>query len=279
LPAGAIAANLSQAGDLIKIKKVSELRKNPSATSESFGKLPAGTVVTFEGQILKGFVSVSVELEDNSSRTGWVLEEELDLSADDAAAESLQKEEKAEGVVKRKKLRVPEDEQILIRRETTFFYGLQAGPNFSIISAASNGLYYNGIGFLGGGYLGTFLGKNFPGRIEVNFNQRNGANANDASTTGLSFGFLDVAAIGSYTMKAIELSGGLQYSFGLGLSQVPSGTVLQTAQDLSSAAFVLGAGYRFTGGQGLDYLVRLRYDLLFNQNVFTFQTIAVLFAL
>lgn len=240
------------------------------------GRLPAGTVLTFEGQIQKGFISVSVELQDGAVKTGWILEDEIEGSEE--ALQSLQDGEK-EAPPKKKRAEVPEDEKLLIKRESSFFYGVQAGPNYSFIATDVNTFLYTGLGFTAGAVLGTYFDPKIPVRLEVNYSQRNGESADDL-VASLSFNFMDVAIIPCYLVQNFELGLGLQYSFGLGISQVPRGVVLTNgAGDLSSLALPVAVGYRFGGSETLHYVIRARYDLFFNQSPLIFQAASLIFAL
>lgn len=260
----------------MRLKSSAELRRSPSNGSASFGRLPEGSILTFEGQSQRGFMEISVELEDGSIKKGWVNEDQIE-SSDDVPLESLRKPDKPLDV-KKKRMEVPEDEQLLIKRESSFFYGIHAGAQYSMMQTEKSQLLYTGVGFMGGAQIGTYLGKNFPARFEVTFSQENGEGEDLVS---LSFNFLKTAAMVGYQVRSFELSLGFQYIFGMGISDLPRSVsaTLVDATDLNSPGMVAAMGYRFSTGGPVEWTVRLRYDLSFLQTPFTFQNVALTVAL
>jgi len=237
------------------------------------GTLPSGAIVTSKGQQRGTWVLVGVELESGDLVEGW-----LDRSSVDGDVKELESlnnvDEKKKMSIRTGRVVIPEDEGLLLRREHTFLYGLHLGGNYGIMQ--SEQFDYTGISATGGGYVGIFLTPTIPLRFEVSLTQFKGTSPDDP--TQLGFNFLDVAVVPAYQIQRFELFAGLQYSFGLGLNEVPSGITLNSARDVSSVGFQAGAGYRAPIG-GADFVVRARYTGLFISNPFTFQGISLLLGL
>lgn len=250
---GAFFSTTAFSDDSFNLKIETFLYKSPSEDSEVFGKLPRGTEAEFLNDIQSGFLKIRVELDNNELLEGWVLE-----------ASSSRKL-----VVdpRKKRLKIPRDEALLLYRDPTFFYGLQLGPNLGLVSHAQlPGVGY-GLGLTVGPHIGTFLTKQFPIQAEANFVLLNGGIVN---TSDLRFNFLEVGALTSYLLKKFQFSLGVFYAMGLGTTELPTNMQLNSASDLNSVALAAGAGYLVKWNY-IDVILSFRYrlHLLFTQ--YTFQ--------
>src|SRR4051794_32618338 len=71
-----------KSGTAAQLKREVSLRKEPSASAPSAGRLPKGTILTLQGQEKNGFVAVDVELEDGSVE-GWIPRDALNQIPDE----------------------------------------------------------------------------------------------------------------------------------------------------------------------------------------------------
>ncbi len=277
---------------MLRVNTQIDLRSEASDSSDSLGRIPAGTFVKPYSQREEGFRKVSVELEGGETLDGWIREEALQIRTSQGARGSrtpadLPDLEHPDRVEKHDRVVVPQDEAILLHRNPTFLYGLEGGMNYGIVKVANDtsGTSYAGLGFVGGGYIGLFLTPTLPIRLEVMLSQINGTSnyavAGSTTGTGVNYGFnfLDVAVIPTLLVHPFEFFAGLQYAFGLGLSYAPPGVNINGAGDLSSLGVQGGVGYRFNIGYNTDLSLRLRYELSFQQTPFVLQAIGLLIAI
>lgn len=241
------------------LKEDSYLYQKSSDKAATLGKLPTGSIVKVLERKMGGFVLVEVELEEGNL-TGWVKTDAL---------------EKPVNQPQPSKILIPKDEGLLIRREPVFLFGFHLGGSLGFIQTDVS-TAYSGPGFVGGGIAGIFLAPRLPLRFEVSYSLVNGT-ADD--NLDLSFGFLDFALIPAYQFDSFELFGGFQYSFGLGVKDIPRGVVLPSASDLSSVWGQLGAGYRIRLGYFTTVLIRLRYCTSFQRSPFVFNVISLVTAI
>lgn len=264
-------ARCENAGDVVRIVKEAELRKGPVVTSPSLGKLPDGSLVVLRGEQKNGFFAVSVELEDEKVLEGWVYGEAIDIAPQEARpsrgsskamrdeADRVAKEVEHEPETPPKKIKIPMDEGLLITRENKFFYGLQAGGNFNIMTTDIDTNYYTGFGMTVGGHVGLFLARNIPLRFEVDYTLVDGV---ATETQGeLKFGYFDIAALIHYNIEPFELFGGAQYSVCLSVNNIPQQIQIETANDLSSIVFPVGVGYRMHMTEFVTLVLRGRYSI------------------
>lgn len=244
-----------------------ELRRRPSDQASSQGKLPVNTIVVLVGKSRGDYQLIEVELEDGTMLEGWVNENALqpnDPGLPPAPEPELRPENFKGRVV------VPQDEGLLLRRKQSFFFGAQLGGNYGIITPPEpNNLTYSGIGLLGGAFAGFYASDNFPVRLEINYSQITGGSPDDPAL--LVFGFLEIAAVGSYRLGALEVFGGAQYNLGISINELPTVNFLpsepvSTPADVSSPAVQVGAGYHFKVGKDLDVSARVRYLIHFKSD-------------
>lgn len=236
----------------------SDLLEEPEG--ESLGSLPVGTQVTAVGEVRANFLQVEVATSEGVI-SGWL--------------ERAKLTQNSEPIKKRaaKKLFVPSDERLLLKREHTFFYGLQLGGTLGISQAQSNNYYYVGPGLLLGADLGTYIDRNFPIRFEVNYFQINGSTSLDVAN--LNFGFLELAVVPVYLISPWELFGGFSYAFGLSAGDLPTGVRLASPSDMSSFWVHGGASYRFSVTDASTWMLRLRYGIAITSTPFVLQTIGL----
>jgi len=284
---------LSKSGPkgMLRVNTQVDLRSDPSDSSDSLGRIPAGTYVKSLSKQEEGFRRVSVELESGETLEGWIKEEAVTRRPNRLPAKEKRSSSDLPDVDDQdeppKKVVVPQDEALLLRRNPSFLYGVEGGLNYGIIRVANDltGNNYLGFGFLGGGYIGIFLTPTFPVRLEVMFSQINGTNGYSpptvvaTSNANYGFNFLDVAVIPTLIVQPFEFFAGLQYAFGLGLNYTPANVTIKSASDLSSLGVQGGFGYRFDIGYLTNLSIRLRYELAFQQTPFLMQAVGLLFAL
>jgi len=270
-------------GNVAQLTRETDLRRGPSEDSPILGRLPAGTILSFKGERSGGFVLVEVELEDGTSLEGWVLKDALDkmsLGDDDEEQETFEQPESApapsrikQEKPKKKKLRIPKDEGILLKREPSFAYGARAGGSYSLIDV-DNGNRYTGLGLFGGAHAGMFVNEKFPIFLEANFFQANGT-ADD--NLNLAFNFFELGVEPLYLITPyLEVFAGLSYAFGLGLADIPPTVQVAGAGDLSSFWVHIGGGYRVKVTPEMDMAFRLNYRVSFLRSPFLFQLITLL---
>jgi hypothetical protein len=281
-----VVGSLAWAGDQpeLRLKRQVELKRGPSKDAETLGVLPVNTIAGDQQGKTGEYKLISVELADGQLLDGWVpvdsvepLRRRRPAEEDDAAPK------------KKDKIYVPPDEAILLRRNPTFTYGVQAGGNFSMIQTSISTGYSNGLGFMGGGYVGFFLDPNIPVRIEGNVLQANGAldysavagaaTTSTATTQSYGFNFFEIGIVPALRTGDFEFFAGLTYQFGLGLGFVPTGITLNSASDLSSLGIEAGAGYRLKLSNETYLGLRLRYQTNFQRSPFAFNNIGFVVAL
>lgn len=266
-------------GSAAQVVREVHLKKDPSEDAPSLGRLPRGTILTLKGDRRNGFAEVGVELEQGSVE-GWIRIDALNRRArgEDVEEESdsvriEEEEEDAEPRPRRKKkIAVPQDEGLLLRRDSSFFYGLQAGGNFGIL--ASETTDYMGPGFMAGAHIGFFLDRNIPLRFEVGYLSLSGTAEDD---TQISIGFLESSVAFSYFIEQFELFGALSYAYGMNVSNLPTDLLSFEAADFSKLFGGGGIGYQFSLGEVTDLTLRARYMISFGQDPVMFQTFALQF--
>lgn len=242
--------------------------------------------MTLGGEVKEGYASVEVELEDGTVE-GWVPREVLNRSARESLPEDSRKdvdEEEDEDVPPkpnrrrsdepdddeavvtrpRSRLRVPKDEGLLLRRESTFFYGIQAQGGLSMLQTDVSTNVLSGISFGGGAHIGYYVSNNIVLRLEAGYLLTNGSDP-DGTIIPISIGFLDSALSVSYYIDNFELYAGVGYLFGISISDLPAGlkTSIAGASDLSTAIGEGGAGYRIPISDVTGLVIRARYTFGF----------------
>jgi hypothetical protein len=305
-------AEETKTGTAVQLSRDTDLRKEPSDDAGSYGVLPSGTVMTLRGQREGDYLAVKVELEDGAIE-GWVKREAISRESFDEGDEAPPPPPKKVTRIRRdgeeetgpdeprlrprSRIRIPKDEGLLLHRDTTFFYGLHANGSLAIMQD-SGGNVYLGPGFSGGAHVGIFLADNIPIRVDVSYTFLSGSLQGSGSTsstgtgtsgtsgtggssgistgvTAISFGFLDAGLTGQYNIDNFELFGTVQYSYGLGVSNLPNTITIGTAADLSSLWIFGGAGYRIPLNDQTDLSIQARYGVSFLRSPVGFQTISL----
>lgn len=262
-------------GDAAQLGKETPLYEGPSKASRSFGILPLGTLLTLSGEIDGNFLEVEVQLEDGLNR-GWILEESLHRPSDQpaaAAAAAAPATAKPEHSNRRRRMVVPRDEGLLIRREPSFYYGLYALGNLCFIDAAQMPSKHSGLGFSGGASIGYFVQKNLSIGLDGGYSVING---NDLDSTVINVGLIDLGLSLAYHFDDFEVFGGLQYSIGAGIIDLPTQlNAIRSASEFSSLWFLTGVGYRVQTGQMTSLAFRARYGGSLSRDLIGFQTISL----
>lgn len=267
-------------GSAAQLVRESALKKDPDSEAASLGRLPKGTILTLKGEQQNGYVDVEVELEEGTSIDGWILQKDLNRRArgEDADEESDDKlridegEEKVKKIRPRSKIKVPKDESLLLHRESTFFYGIQAGLNYGILQSPTTD--YVGMGFLAGAHLGFYLDKSVPIRFELGYKQAAGASDQDVVIT---VGYFDMSSSVGYLLDRFEFFGTLSFLYGASNSDLPTDVSIQTTSDFSSLYGGGGVGYTFPVGDVTDLSVRARYLISFKADPLANQLFALMF--
>jgi hypothetical protein len=251
------------------------MKEDASDSSASIGRLPKGTMVTIQGERQGNYIPILVELEDGGKLEGWIPADALESSEGEVDDGSPHKSKR----LRPKRIQIPEDEKLLLKRERSFMYGIFGGGTMAFITSVVTQPVYSGFGFVGGGEVGLFVGDNLPIRVELGISQYNGTASQDPLNLNFGFNFLDLNVVPTYYLGSFEGFLGLGYSFGLGVNQIPSQIQLVSARDLSTLSGQGGVGYHFSIGYQSDLLVRLRYQALFARSPFVFQAVCLIVAL
>jgi hypothetical protein len=253
-------------GAVAEVLSDAEIVSEPKPGARSFGVLPRGTLLRISGEEEGLYLPVEVELEQGGLE-GWILQDKLSRPGQDVEKKSAV--EVAEPT-KRPRRRVPKDEELLFRRQPTFFYGLNAGGLYSLINAF-DATSYGGFGFSAGGHLGFFLSRTLPLRIEVGYTS---LLASDSNGVAVSFGFLDAGASLSYELKEFEFFGKVHYAFGSSVSALPGAlaSAFGAVSELGGIWVGAGIGYRFPSSNMVRFSTRLGYHVSLGNSVFAFNT-------
>jgi hypothetical protein len=287
----------------LKITREVELKRGPSKESETIGLLPINTLAQDRKAKLGQFKRVGVELQNGEIVDGWVPADSVvkhrpkrstssdDSDSDDPAdgaasnsdSDSASKStngDKSAAPSKNGKVVIPQDESIVMHRAPSFFYGIQGGANLGIIQEATNGAYYYGIGFIGGGYIGLFLDRDIPVRLEINLTQVNAVGTLSAGgTAGLGFNYIEAGLVPAYRFGNFEVFGGITYSLGIGIGYVPPNISLPDgATDMSSLGAEAGVGYRFQINPDFFLAIRARFLFDFLRSPFANQSAGLMVA-
>ncbi len=241
-----------------------ELKKQGKANAPAKGRLPEGSLVTIIGSQKADFILVEVELENGKPITGWVNQNTLAPVDPDEIAPKIRPKQR---------VRIPDDEAILLRRKPSLFFGAALGGNYAIILPSQlpgSELTYTGVGFLAGAYVGFYLKDNMPLRFELNYTQFNGvAPVGSSATEDLGYGFMEIGVTPGLIVGKFELFAGFQYAMGLSIANDPSnyaGDPIDTPFALSTLAGQLGVGYTYELNSETNLGVRLRYVLHFQSS-------------
>lgn len=258
-------------GDALELSQETILLNSPKKSASPIGKLPKGTILTFQGEKENGFAFVRVELVDGEAE-GWVAEKAIQVPK---SSEKIQEAAPNAKIVRKgppKRSQVPKDEAALIRRELSFLYGVYLGTNFSVINTQFTEGLYTGMGVAAGGHVGFFVDKDLTLRGEFGYSLVNGAG--DGGSVG--FGLFDIGAHLDYNLDRFILSGGLQYSMGVGVGNLPRTITINGAGDASSLWVVLGGGVRFPASEFVSFVLRGRYAISLVRAPIGFQSLSIL---
>lgn len=204
---------------------------------------------------------------------GWVPEKFIQIpEPDEAPKDGAEKKGPPKKKEPLKRGAVPKDEALLLKRDPTFLYGVFLGGNFNVIHTQFTNGPFTGVGFTGGGHAGLFLGKDLTIRGEVGYTLTSGV----SDEGNASFGLVDVGVHLDYSIDRFVVSGGVQYSAGIGIGDISKIIKIGTAADVSSLWGVFGGGIRFPISEVLAFVVRGRYGISFTRAPIGFQTMGVL---
>lgn len=275
LSALSFSSRAEESGNVVEVVRESEVRKSPESSSESFGRLPEGTLLRLKGERKGAFERVFVELVDGNIE-GWVLRSDLDLAKQEQQQEALDRiaseapprhEKKLEPppsrIRLRTKTRVPKDEVLLLRRETQYFGGFLMDGQLSLIADAP-GDFFMGPGFRVGGYLGMPINPIVTGRLEVSYAFHSGV-ADSFSPGGagfpVDFGFVDIRAVVDVSLQPVWIFGFLGGIIGISTSTVPAGVVFGPPTDLSNLFLGAGARWMFPLSEFSDFGLTTSYGI------------------
>jgi len=258
-------------GDIVSTRRETELRKEPYPDAESLGILPVKSIVTLLGEEKGRFVQVEVELEEGSL-TGWVeisVVRRKKKAEEESPEPEVAEEEPAKKVIpvkkyqskkKKKRIAIPQDEGLLLKRDSTFSYGAVVGGHLDMIRVEVPESDFSGNGFSLGATVSFVLDPNFRLRTELVYSNHSGIDSNERM---VAMGFMDLSALGEVPLTtSFSIFGGIQYSFGIGLDNEAQGIdpqTLETASELSGFWAQGGLGYRFSVGEQSYLTLRGRY--------------------
>lgn len=219
-----------------------------------------------------GFVRVEVELIDGVEQ-GWVDEKSIKDSALEAEENKNLSQKKNKR--RKKKRRLPEDEMALLRRDSTFTYGLYLGGNYGVLAATdSASSLYQGIGGQGGGFWRYFIAPDMTLGADVGVTQIQGATAiNQNTNTSLvgSARLLDITAVYEYLYQEFLFFGAIQYSLGMSLADFPKEDPYSVS-DIGGLWIKGGAGYSINLNEVVSLVGKGFIGYAFNRNYIGFTT-------
>ncbi len=277
-------------GMIAEVLTETDLFSEPDDLSPSQGRLPEGSLLRLLGKRKGAYENVEVELTDGISE-GWVRRKMLNLKVQEQQQENWEKKERRKGVSEegegqRKsrrsgKMYIPEDEELLLKRHTSFFYGLVFEIPVAYIEDSLGNLF-TGPNYRLGAHVGFYLTKSMPMRFELAYARMAGS-SDTASPVGadqsFEVGFADVRTQLEYELGDFSLLGYLQYSFGTGVNAAPTTTagLFPQASSLSSLWLGGGAGYRVRFGESNRLLMQLTYGMSLKTDPVGFQAFGVRF--
>lgn len=280
----------SNEGMIAEVLTETDLFAEPDELSPSQGRLPEGSLLRLLGKRKGAYESVEVELTDGIAE-GWVRRRMLNLKVQEQQQENWEKKERRKGLSeegegKRKsrrsgKMYIPEDEELLLKRHTSFFYGLVFEIPVAYIEDSLGNLF-TGPNYRLGAHVGFYLTKSMPMRFELAYARMAGT-SDTASPVGadqsFEVGFADLRTQLEYELGDFSLLGYVQYSFGTGVNAAPSTTagLFSQASSLSSLWLGGGAGYRVRFGESNRLLMQLTYGMSLKTDPVGFQAFGVRF--
>ncbi len=244
------------------------------------GRVPKGTVVKYSGKAKGEFLEVEVELTQGSVQ-GWIplfavprrVREDAGVSDSQSSGPDTRPEirrteedQLEESYRPIRRVKIPSDEGILIRREPSFFYGIQAGGGVALMSApAVSSNFFMGPAIYTGAHVGYFLSRVVPIRFEVNYALMSGTEPT-GKINPISIGFIQTGVSISYYLDQFELYGGASFGLGVSVNDIDPKIKIATPMDFSGAFFHAGIGYLFPLGDISNLAIRIRYDYGGNQS-------------
>lgn len=221
-----------------ELSKEAIFKKYPTQDAPAIGRLPKGTLIELTGEEENHFAEMEVELSNGTVATGWV---EIQNIKGREAEKRPEKPKPAEEK-KNKKIVLPKDEGVLLRREQSFFYGISLGGNYGMVTWVESEELYTGMSFQGSAHAGLYFNSYTRGQLNVGYFRVEGK---DSLGIGLGFGFLDISAELQFIIeKNFLIFGSLGYASGIGITAAPSTLKIEGSSDATTISSQVGAGYR-----------------------------------
>ncbi len=220
-----------------ELSRETTLKKYPTLDAPSLGRLPKGTIVEFSGEEENSFAEAEVELANGTVLNGWVEITSI------KGRESEKVKEAPKPVKKSKKLIVPKDEGVLLKREQSFYYGASLGGNYSMLGYVDAEESFSGMSFNGEVHAGLYFNSYSRAQLNIGYYRAEGK---DSQGSSAGFGFLDISLEGQLIVEEhMLIYGGLGYLNGIGITSAPSTfTLLESAADVTTMSGLIGVGYR-----------------------------------
>lgn len=247
--------------------------RGPQEDAEAIGRLPKGTILTILGESKGRWVKVEVELVDGVEQ-GWIEQKTIKANSFEEIEETGPSTSK-KGKKQRKRKRLPDDEIAVLKRESTFNYGIYGGVNYGILDLVDTPEVplYQGLGVQGGGFFGYFLNPEMTLGAEVGFTQLSGSQAQASGSSVVKSGtarLLDIAGVFEYFYRSFRFFGSLQYSMGIGLADFPTGKP-PSSSSMSGLWVKAGMGYSFKLTDVVNFVAKGFYGYSFNRYYLGFQ--------
>lgn len=252
------------------------LLRGPQEDAEVIGKLPKGTILNLLGQTEGQWVKVEVEL-INGVEQGWI---------DESAVKNNSGEETKQGTLEKgsekkkksgRRRRIPEDEMAVLKRESSFSYGVYGGGNYGTLTLSSQDELLQGMGLQGGGFIGFFIEREMSLGLEVGMTQLAGSQAVSTGTNIATAGtarLIDIAGVFEYLYRDFRFFGALQYSSGVGIADfLPDNP--PSASDFSGFWLKVGGGYNVQLSQVMNLVFKGFYGYSFNRAFVGFQSFGI----
>ncbi len=262
-------------GSAAELATETNLLRGPQEDAEIIGRLPKGTLLSMLGEVSGNWVKIEVELV-NGIEQGWIDERAIksnvieDNKEDNESKKSKKVSSKKEKSLNKKR-RIPEDEMAVLKRESSFVYGIYGGGNYGILSSSYEEALFQGMGLQGGGFINFFLNRELTLGLEVGGTQLSGsqntveANLVKSGTARL----VDIAGVFEYLYRDFRFFGALQYSLGVGIADFPIDEP-PSASDFSGVWLKVGAGYAIEISQMVNLVLKGFYGFSFNRTYIGF---------
>lgn len=271
-----ILAEEFSGGNAAELASDTNLLRGPQEDAEVVGKLPKGTILNLLGENEGSWVKIEVELVGGVEQ-GWIDEAAIKLETEDGQTDGKTKKENAKKKKPGRKRRIPEDEMAVLKRDSSFSYGIYGGGNYGVMASSYQVELLQGLGLQGGGFVGFFLNRDMSLGVEVGMTQLSGtASAETAANISRSgtARLIDLAAVYEYLYQEFRFFGALQYSLGVGIADFRINEP-PSASDFSGLWLKAGAGYSFQLGQVANLVFKGFYGYSFNRTFVGFQNFGV----